>query len=718
MTEDGPRAGAPAWMRALLKLYPARFQAEFGDELQAAYRLQARRARTEGGWAAGWVLVLRTVVGMVLGATAEHRESWTRQGGGAMKKGMRTAWWSIELRQALRRLARSPIYALLCVGTLGVGAGAFGAVHSVVDTVLIEPMPYDRPEDLAWVWRDYTWADFPRGWLGAPDVLQLREESETIESVVAVRSGRFNLAGPSGLEPREIRSIQASADLFETLGVQPVMGRGFLPGEDEPGAEPVVVLRHELWSSTFGSDPAVLGSTIYLDGQAATVVGVLPEGFDFVMHSSLGSPLPADLYRPLQLDLLQYDAGSGFLAGLVRFRSDASTTARDGALSRVSSELDASFRNQGLRLWAVGMRDDLVASIRAPLWTILGAAAFLLLTLSTNLAALFMARVAGQERDVAVRSSLGASRSVLATSLVAEVAAVAVVGAVLGGMLATWGSAFLAQVAADTLPRATEIAVGVTGWTITALLAGLVAAGAAGLPVARVLRMDAGSTLRESGARSGGSKRRIRARSALVVAQVSLSMVLLVSAGLLARTVVSLLRVDPGFDPSSTLVFKVAPDVASYPELADHIRFREELRAGLERIPGVTAVGVANQLPLGQQTDQSNASFPGAPGNIGDESADAPLTDLFSVGQGYFEAVGFRLMEGRAFGAGDSDGVAIIDEVLAARFYPSGGALGSTVVSGGDTMTVVGIVDQPRLYTVNEDDRGQLYFPYAGPSGA
>jgi len=732
----------------LLRLYPGAFRERFGAEMRDAYRAQ-KRARRRRGRTALVALGLRTVVGMVRGSAAEwwslaHTEGEggsmggreqdigigggsTGGGGGSLGKQRRHTgiggWasaWQREIGYAARRLWRAPGFTVLSVATLALGTGAFASVFTVVESVLLEPMPYEGSEELAWVWRDYTWIDFPRGWLGSSEVRYLRDD-DAVEALVITRSTRSTLGGLDGASPRDVRVIAASPEVLDVLGTRPLLGRGFRPEDADPQAPPVVLLRYNLWRDAFGSDRDAVGRTITLAGQPAEVVGVLPPGFDFLMHSSLGPPLRADLYGVFQVDLDSQSAGAGWLAALVRFRGGPESPAAQAALQRVGDRFTAEVMGGGsdrsVRLWAAPLKEDLVGGLQAPLTAILAASGFLLLVLGANLATLFLARGAVRERDLAVRAAIGGSRRAVARSVLAEAGLVALAGAG-GGLLLAWGGVRILTGVAGALPRADEIGLDATGGAVAVGLAIGLALLAALPPTMSARVISPGLALREA-AGSGDSRRQSRSRDALVVVQVALSLVLLVGSGLLARSFAELIRVDPGFDAAGTLTFRVGLYGDAYDD-AEAVAFTRALRARLAGLPAVAAVGLVDALPLGQETNQAPAAFVDAPGNIGDDDADRPLIDLFFATPGYVEAAGLRVLDGRGFREGDGrvgdDGgaaVALIDDVLAGRFFPDGTAVGSRIATGNDTATIVGVLDQARFYDLRADDRGQVFLPNA-----
>lgn len=695
-------------VRFLLRLYPAEFRERYGEEMRAAYRAQ-KEARRGLGRAALLALGVRTALGMARGAAAERKtRRIARTGGDRMGTGVMEAW-KRELGQAGRRLRRSPGFTTLAVATLALGTGAFAAVFAVVESVLLEPMPYERSEELAWVWRESS-RGIPRARIGSKEVEYLREDPG-VEAVVITLGSRTTLAGLDGRRPRDVHVTTASTELLEVLGVRPLLGRDFRPEDGEPGAPPVVLLRHDLWQDAFGADPGVVGRTIALGGEPARVVGVLPPGFDFLVQPSFGEPLRADLYRAFQTDLDSRRPGAGWLTALVRFRGGPESPTARAALLRVGDRYTAEFvRDRSdyvLRLWAAPLKEDLVGGLKAPLTGLLAAGGFLLLVLGANLATLLISRGATRERDLAVRAAIGGSRRAVASSVLAEGVLVALAGAAGGVLVGRIGADVLAGVATDTLPRAAEIALDGTGAAVAICLALALGLMATLPPALRGRSTAVGLALRDT-AGTGASRRGSRSRDALVVVQVALSLVLLVGGGLLARSLAELLRIDPGFDPSGTLTFRVALDGPAYDD-AEAWNFERSLRERLVALPGIEAVGLVNALPLGQETYQTPLGFPHGPGDSEDGEAEDVLADLFFASPGYVHAAGLRLLEGRDFREGDGPAVALVDDVLATRFFPDGAAVGSRVATGSDTVTIVGVVDHARFYDVRADDRIQVY---------
>lgn len=701
-----------------LRAYPAAFRRDVGAQMIETFRDRWHGAGRRGALSP-WAVLLGGILDSLNNGLGErlHPGRGNRLPSDSPRSPRRRfIMGSIfdDLKRAARRLQRAPIFTASVVLTIGVGVGAFVSIYSTIDNVLWEDMPYEDPDRLAYLWRNYTWADFPRGWAGGIDVLAIRENVDSIEGVTALRNGSVNLSSRDGGEPQEIRVTLTSANFFDLLGVPPAMGRGFRAGEDIEGANLVVVLGRDLWQQRYGADPEIIGRAIYMDGEAAEVIGVLGEDFHFTMHASLSAPANADAYVNMRWNLAEVEGGS--FAALARVREGVSAEALQAELDAVIEPIDREyFDSLGLRVWPAFMREDLVKDVRPALIAIGAAAAFMLLILCVNLATLLLGRATRRSSELAVSAALGASRWALLRDCMSESLLLTFSGSALGLLLARWGTTLIADVAVD-LPRRYAIGIDASvavAALVTATLLGI-AAGIA--PAWRAARTDMARALREAGGRATSS----RAPGAMVVAQVAISLVLLVGAGVLARSFVYLMRSDPGFDPDGVLTVRlpVTPDL--YPEAVDLMNLFVGIRDGIAALPGVEAVGGVNALPLTQETAQTSAAFPSSPLNSGVEQEDTLLVDWFTVIPGYFDAMGVAVLAGRDFrGADDAEAprVAIIDDTLAERFFPGQDVVGQTMMFRGIPHQVVGIIDQPRLYDIHQDDRSQVFVPLAQEPG-
>jgi putative ABC transport system permease protein len=698
------------WFRRLLRLYPVDFRDEMGEAVVETYRDRARQALSYGGvirLAVVWMRALLDALRNGLGERMRPAVSWRRGGN-----------WGRDAELAIRRLVRAPAFLVATAGTLTVGLGMVAVVYTVVQKVLIEPMPYRNSEDLYYVWRDYgPMVDLKRGGVAGTDIAELQKASAVIEDVAGLKpylGGVFSLTETS--DPMEIAAMRTSPNLFELLGVEPALGRGFARNEVGPGRPHVIVLSHELWNR-FGADPAMVGSDVRLNGKWHTVVGILPPDFAFVRNDAIGAPQRADAYTTFEVDLAAENPKDGSYTALIRARPGTSPEALAAAVEEVGNTIDArDFNSRGLTLYPVGLKADLVARARPVLLVLAAAGALLALMLMVNLASVLLARAARREHEFAVSRALGANGAAVMRATLIEGGLLGLVGGLAGALAAIWGTRVLVALAPLDLPRREAIAV---DWGIGGVIVGLgVLLGllAAMLPAMWAARASLSSLLASSAVRGGGGHGRMR--RTMVVAQVALSLVLLSSGGLVVRSFEQLLRADVGFEPEGLLTFRVRRPPEFFSDYADAIRFQDRVDRAIAAIPGVTGVSASSALPLtanssrGAIETQGEVRIPGAPGNTGDAERDTLLVDAIFARAGYVEVMGMRLLAGRTFSAERSDGVleALIDRRLARHFFPTGDPLGATIPLGEKrALTIVGVVEHVRLHEVHQDGPPQLY---------
>lgn len=692
------------WFRLLLRLYPAHFREELGGGVVETYRDRARAALRRRGlvslaWV--WLRALADSLRNGLGERLRPSIAWRRLGR-----------WGRDSERVFRRLARAPLFVAVMVGTLAVGLGAFAVVYAVVDKVLLEPLPYEDPEDLYVVWREYGWFELDRGALAGTDITTLDVADGVIEGAVGVDRETVTLTGAGDARPREVGLLVSSPDLFELLGVRPARGRGFAPGEVGPGRPNVVVLGHDLWRRGFGADPMILGSDIQLDGEPYRVIGVMGPDFRFLQPSGLGAPEDVELYATFDHHLAETDPGAGSYGGLIRARPGSSRQAVEAAVARVGSLVDRrDFGGRGLRLYPVGMKDDIVAGVRPALVALGLAGSLLVLVLMVNLSTLLLVRATRREREFAVSRALGADGPALIRATLLEGGMLGLLGGATGALLAVWGTRALVGLAPLDLPRRASVGV---DWETAAVAVGvgaLLGLLAGAVPAAWATRTRLATLLRTAAVRGGGGHQRMR--RGLVVVQVALALVLLSTGGLVVRSFEQLLRARPGFEPSDVLTLRVPVTGNQYPGPEEIGAVQERIHAELAALPGVRVVGAISELPLTAEANQTGVHFPSAPGNTGDPDHDQPLVDRFHVRPGTFEALRIPLLAGRSFSPDASRGAGevVIDRTLAATFFsfPAGDPLGTTLLFGGDSLTVVGVVEHARQYDVHRDDRPQVY---------
>jgi putative ABC transport system permease protein len=510
-----------------------------------------------------------------------------------------------------------------------------------------------------------------------------------------------------GADPMEIAVTRTSPNLFEVLGVAPALGRGFSRDEVGPGREQVMVLTHRLWSR-LGADPAIVGSDVRLQGRPFRVIGVLRPEFTFVRNEPAGPPQAVDAFIPFAVHLAEANTGGAY-AGFVRARRGVSAEAVAAAVAATGRAIDArDFNGRGLKLYPVGLKADVVSRIR-PALVVLGAAALLLLfMLMVNLASLLLARAAQREHEVAVSRALGANTSAIVRSTVLEGSLLGAAGGALGTLVAIWGTRALVAVAPLDLPRRDTLAIDWRiGGTVIAVGA-LIGVLAAVVPAAWSARTSLSSLLAGSAVRGGGGHGRLR--RGMIIAQVALSLVLLSSGALVVRSFDRLLRTDPGFRADGVLTLRLRRPPEFFPKWQDALTFQDRVVSALAAIPGVTGASAATVVPLTAATMQETIKIPGAPGNTGDAERDAVLTDIIGVAANYVEVMGMQVVAGRAFTAPRPDTMneAMIDTVLARRFFPDGNAVGAKIPFNKDSLTIIGVVNQARLYDLHVDGRPQI----------
>jgi putative ABC transport system permease protein len=613
-----------------------------------------------------------------------------------------------DIAYALRMLRRTPGFTVIALITLALGIGANSAIFSVVHGVLLQSLPFQNPGRLYEVRMLYPDGTFYTG-VSAPDFASVREENRVFEQVEAYSPGIFTLLGAG--EPREVRGVNVSDGLFRMLGLDVAIGRGLLREEHQPGRGGVTVLDHGFWQRTFGGDHSVLGRTVTVGGQPYTIVGVLAPGARLTT--------PADMYAPLEYDerfSATAEAGrrSEFLAVLGRSRPGLELKQVDDDLRRVGSRLQVAFprSNGGLTFNAIGLHQLIVGDVRTPLLVLMGAVAFVLLVACVNVANLLLARASARQAELAVRTALGADRMRLFRQLLTEAVVLGLAGGLCGLAIAYWGTRALIAAQPADIPRLDEVGLSPAVVIFTLAVSLLTSILFSVLPALQTTRGTLTEALQEGG-RSGTGSTGQRTRTALVVAEMALAVVLLVGAGLLIRSFVELMRVQPGFQTEHAMAFRLTmqgDDYKAGPQLRNRVaQFQERLRA----LPGVTSVGGGTVLPLSGLGSIFNFTVEGAPPpppNVNAEIAIASITP------DYFRAIGTPLKRGRFFTDGDhSDApkVAIINEAAVRRWFPQEDPLGKRVTVGSDVREIVGIVGDFRQRDPGQDPVPQLFAPYA-----
>jgi predicted permease len=615
-----------------------------------------------------------------------------------------------EIRRSLRSLMKRPGFLAAAVLTLALGIGANTALFSVVNAVLLRQLPFAHADRTVWITGvrpDRNDAPF-----SLPDFLDYRDHTDSLDSISAVGSWSGNLTGRGDAE--RLTGVRVSANLFETLGVNAAVGRTFEPEDDRPGAPSVVVMTYGLWQRRFGGDNNLVGQPLELNGASYTLVGILPPNFFFpIPEAELAVPLvpDADPWR-------QNRNTVNFLRLVGRTRQGVASERAEAEMNALAGKLrqqfpDANARKMGVKL--TPMRDQITSGYRRALWVLLGAVGFVLLIGCANLANLNLVRAAERRREMSVRSALGATRWQVVKQLLLESSLLATGGGVLGALVAPIGVRGLVALSPSSIPRAREIGADAAVLAFTVFIS-LVAAIASGLAPALVTSHgDLAQQLNE-GARGSTERRRGKAlRTGLVAVEVALSLLLLAGAAVLLKSFSKLQTVNAGFDPHGVLAVRLSLPKARYPHLADVTRFYDALLPRVQKLPGVSAVGVVNMLPLSGQI----ASAPFTIVGRAFSKEEVPQAQFRIVSPKYLQAMRIPFLAGRAFNESDTDRTPLvchINQTLAKRFWPQGDAIGAHVMledndSKPREAEVVGIIHDVKDRGLEAAPSFDIYIP-------
>ncbi len=620
-----------------------------------------------------------------------------------------------DLQYAWRMLVRSPGVTALALVALALGIGANTAVFSVVDGVLLEPLPYSEPDRLAVVWA------------ATPDLLPAsggeftgwREQSDVFSAIAAFHSQPYAVTGGA---PEILGGVRASAELFPLLGVAAEHGRTFLPEEDRPGGPHVVVLGHAVWQRRFGGDPSIVGRTISLDDEPYTVVGVMPDGFQFPRRGEMPSPFqfPQDVavYTPLALTPEQAaNRGREYLMVIARLKPGVTLAQAQAGMSataeRFAQQFPSTNRNRGARV--VGLREQVLARVEPALLMLLGAVGLVLLIACANVANLALVRASARGKEMAIRSALGAARGRVVRQLLTESLVLALVSGAVGLVLALWGVETVRALLPETVPRAEEIGVNARAFGFT-LVVSLVTGVLFGLAPALQASMPRLSPALQEGGRSDRGSGSRRLRGLLVVSEVALALVLLAGAGLLLRSFVRLARVDSGVDTRNVLTVDVRLPRGRYAP-PRQVAFFDELVTRLRALPGVRAAAGIYPLPLSGAEEGASFVVDGRPAAPDERVLAGPRF----VSPGYFETMGIPVVRGRGFR--DSDGreaspTLVINEAMARTYWPSGDPIGQRLAFSGVSgprvwREIVGVISDVHHSGLDRPSPPEVYCPFA-----
>ena len=617
---------------------------------------------------------------------------------------METLWQDIKF--GARMLAKHPGFTAVAVLTLALGIGANTSVFSVVNGVLLRPLPYPEPDRMAMVWLDNRRQGVREDITSYPNYLDVRQRSQTFEHLAGFSQGSMNLTGQG--EPERLVVASTTANFFQVTGVQPSLGRAYSEENEKPGEDRFVLLSHGFWQRRFGGSRDALGQKVELNGQPHEIIGVMPPGFQFPAGAEMWSPLaPGDRLRAARFNF--------WLPVVGRMKRGVTPEEAQAEMNTIGAALESEYPDiRGYGLNVVPLHEQVVGKIRTELLVLFSAVGFVLLIACANVANLLLARSAGRSRELAIRSALGAGRGRLLRQMLTESVLLSMAGGALGLLVAVWGrDAFLALLP-GRLPRAEEIGLDGTVLLFTSLLAVLTGVVFGLLPAFEASRRGLAETLKE-GARASASLHRTRFRSALVAGEVAVAVVLLAGAGLMLQSFFKLSQVDTGFRTRNTLTFNLFLPGHKYtaPQLAP---FYEQLLERLRALPGVEAASATTGILLPELPNSAGFTIEGKPRPPVEQRVELPFD---RVALGYFETLQVPLIRGRFFNEqdrGEVPQVAIINETMVRMFFPGEDPLGKRFKFGGEQSddpwkTIVGVVRDTRRTGLAREIRPESYFP-------
>jgi len=625
-----------------------------------------------------------------------------------------------DVRYAVRGFVRAPGFAVVAVATLALGIGATTSIFSVVNGIILRPLPYPDSGRLVRLYTTEGGLEDRDNHSGA-NFLDIKGQSESFENLAGFVTGRFSVAGAE--TPRVVRGAIVTPDFFSVMGVNALLGRPLSPDADPPGIDPSLVIGYGFWQSQFAGDVAVVGRSLWVDGGEYTVVGVMPPGFGYPGDAQFWA---ASRYRvpdpPFDLggDPAE-NRGAQYFNALGRLRGDIDISQAQAEMTMIGERLAETYAsvnaNEGLVL--VPLHESVVGRVSSTLYVLLAAVGLLLLIACANVAGLLLVRASGREREIVLRSALGAGRLRIVRQLLTESVVLALLGGVVGFLAALWGTQALVALAPEGIPRASEVG---ADFRVLAFVLSIVLGTGLLFGLAPAIQSLSGTSTLSAivgGSRMTSGRARSRLRNGLIVSEVAVSLLLLVGAGLTVRTYVALEGVDPGFDPRRTLSARVEIPERLYPSEAEQREFYREILERVRAVPGVVSAGGVLSLPInyGIRGDLIFA-IEGRPLVPGEESHGGYQL----ASPDYFRTLGIPLVRGRVFTEGDgaeTPGVAVINQALADLYWPDEDPIGRRVTwsdpddQEADWVTIVGIVGDTRHSGLDEAPRPEIFRPYA-----
>lgn len=709
-------------IRALWTLYPPSLRREYGARMEDLLLNMWREHRAQGRWIAigFWLRAVADVGTNGLMAHLSRRRS-SRESGSTARVSGGTVLGGVllDVRFGVRSLRRRPGFSAVVVLTLAVGIGASAAIFSIVNAVVLAPLPYPEPERLVGVWHVATKQGTDEFWHAQITYDFYKSENGVFDELGAYWTRNVNVAGGSG-GPEWSAGAVVSASLLRALGVPAELGRTFSDSEELPGSERVVVLSHGAWTRRFGAEPSILGRSLRVDGVPHTVIGVMPSGFSFPRADT-------ELWLPMELDPTQPDRSYWNWRAVGRLGPGVTLARAEAEMNHLVERLpgaypdperaEAVFTSMGLAARIHPLKNDVVGAASETLILLLGCVGLILIISCANATNLLLVRAEGRSREMALRTAMGAGRATVARAHLAESTVLALIGGAVGVLVAQLASPTILALSPQRIPRTENVRVDlwVVGFTLAvSLICGFLCGLA---PSVRQVAEPA-QTLREGGGRASGNRTQRRLRSALVLAQLTLAFVLMAGSGLLVRSYLRLGRVDPGFDPSGVLTVQTPLPAAQYSDASEVVAFLEDVLRRVEAMPGVTAAGALSGLPYSQGWETLGHSFEGNPISEGEHVPNYVTQHLVP---GTLQSLGIPLVAGRHLDwrdVHDQTGAVVISESLAARQWPGEDPIGRRLIpgrpgEGGEWKTVVGVVGAARMESPRSPPSDVIYYPLA-----
>jgi putative ABC transport system permease protein len=690
-----------------------RKQRDFSAEIEAHLSHEIDRLRSEPGVSDEEA---RAVARRAFGNLSAAEETFY--------EASRWMWWDHlrnDLRYALRLMARDLRLTAIIVITLALGIAANSIIFSAVRAVLLRPLPYRQPDRLVQVWDSGPRSGGESDWVSFPDFRDWRASNRVFEEMAAWRFAILTLSG--GREPEAIPGLEVTDRLFTVLGVKPALGRTFLPGEDRPGRETVAVISHGLWQRRFGSDAGVAGSRVNIAGKPYTIIGVMPPQFRF--PSSIpgdNDVVPIDLWIPMRAVPDLEERGSHNFWVVARLKKSVSLSQSQANMDAVAANLARQYPNTNKDMGAtvLGLQHHLTSAVAPVLAILLAAVGLVMLLVCANVAGLLLSRAQVRSRELAIRASLGAGRGRLIRQVLTESMLLAAFGATTGLVVARFGATLLVKFGPENIPRLSETAIDGQVALFTAavaLVAGLLCGVA---PALLAGGSELHRSLKEAGARATASRRSLMARSLLVAAEMALAVVLLTGAGLLIRSFLRVIHVDPGFRAANVLSVIVGLPDSRYSDASKQTAFFEELVRRLRATRGIETAAVSDSVPLSGSNDQGAFRIEGRPEPKSVD--DGPQANRPRVSSEYFATMGIPLLRGRLFNERDRAGsadVAVISDLAARIYWPGEDPIGRRVcvdwAANGRPIwrEIVGIVGSTRHFGLEARQKAEIYLPHA-----